>query len=155
MPDDRFVIILDEARRALDRQEAAVAELRERAATLLSAGAISAAFLGGLVFTKEHHAGAWAWTSVVSFALLGCAVAAVLWPRRWHFVSNPEKMVETYVTKPPTMDIDQMRWHLAGGMHRRYLHNERKRRWMRWEVEAAVLLTVVEVGAFLVELADW
>lgn len=153
MADERFVVVLEEARRALDRQAQAVEELRARAAALLTAGSIGAAFLGGLVFADDRRVGAWGWTSVVLFGALGVSAGAVLWPRTWVFVSNARQMVRTYVTEPPVMTIDQMRWHLAERIDERYVENELKRRWMRLEVAVGVLLVVGEILAMLIELA--
>ena len=83
MADDlsqHYALANDEAKRALDAQEAVVNELRSRAAVLIAAAAVTTSFFGSRALTSSD-VDAWAWAAIISFALVGLTVLAILWPR--------------------------------------------------------------------------
>jgi hypothetical protein len=86
---DGYALALEEARRALDEQERAAAQLSTRAGLLISTSAIVTSFLGGPVLAR----GALdlpAWIAIAAFIGLCAAVLKILWPRRdWEFAVHP------------------------------------------------------------------
>jgi hypothetical protein len=85
-----------QARRALDEQESAVTELRNRSGQLIAAAALTTSFFGGEVV--HHSFGVIAWIAVGIFVALSLAVLAVLWPRHdWEFNLSPAQLIATYI----------------------------------------------------------
>jgi len=77
---DGYVLALEEARRALDEQERAVAELRARAGTLVSAATIATSFLGA-PFVADRRLGVASAVAICAFVLLSVATLTLLWSR--------------------------------------------------------------------------
>jgi hypothetical protein len=91
-----YELAYDEARRALDEQESAVTELRNRSGQLIAAAALTTSFFGGEVV--HHSFGVIAWIAVGIFVALSLAVLAVLWPRHdWEFNLSPAQLIATYI----------------------------------------------------------
>lgn len=85
---DGYILALEAARRALDEQERAVAQLSTRAGHLISVAAIVTSFLGGPVLARGALDLA-AWIAIVAFLGLTAAVLKTLWPRRdWEFAMH-------------------------------------------------------------------
>jgi hypothetical protein len=88
-PADGYVLALEEARRALDRQERTVAQLTTRAGLLISTAAIVTSFLGGPALARGALDPP-AWVAVAAFVGLSATVLKILWPRRdWEFAMHP------------------------------------------------------------------
>jgi hypothetical protein len=104
--DDGYALALEEARRALDEQDRAVAELRARAGTVISAATIATSFLGAPFVTAEDLGPA-TWIAIMAFVFLSFATLALLWPR-WQLefglraASIIDSYVEPLVGKPAT-----------------------------------------------------
>jgi hypothetical protein len=98
---DGYVLALEEARRALDEQERAVAQLSTRAGLLISAAAIVTSFLGGPVVARNALDLA-AWIAIGAFVGLAVATVAVLRPRRDVEVAlHPGLLIGNYVEVRP------------------------------------------------------
>jgi hypothetical protein len=80
-----LALLADQAGRALARQAARVDEHYTRSATLFTAASIAGAFLGAKAFKAKDGPGVWAWVRAVLFAVTGCILAYVMWPRNWAF----------------------------------------------------------------------
>jgi hypothetical protein len=94
---DGYVLALEEARRALDEQERAVAELRARAGTLISAATIATSFLGAPLVAGDHLGPASA-VAVGAFVLQSLATLTLLWSRwEFEFALNPALIIARYV----------------------------------------------------------
>lgn len=90
-----YELAYNEARRALDEQESAVTELRNRSGQLIAAAALTTSFFGGEAI---GHFDAMAWVAVGFFVTLSFAVLAVLWPRHdWEFNLSPAQLIATYI----------------------------------------------------------
>lgn len=98
-----YALALEEGRRTLEEQERAVAEIRSRAGTLLSAAAIATSFLGSPLLT--HGPNIATWFAIGAFAGLTVATLRVLWPRyEWEFSIQPVTLIETYIEAPDAQD---------------------------------------------------
>lgn len=94
---DGYALALEEARRALDEQERAVAHLSTRAGMMLSAGAIVTSFLGGPVLARGDLGPA-TWIALAAFAAHGVATLSILRPRHeWQFALLPAPLIAEYV----------------------------------------------------------
>src|SRR5215207_6678216 len=78
---DGYAIALEEARRALEEQERAVAQLSTRAGLLISAAAVVTSLLGGPVLARGALDLA-AWIATAAFMGLAAAALSILRPRR-------------------------------------------------------------------------
>lgn len=95
-----YALALEEGRRTLDEQERAVAEIRSRAGTLLSAAAIATSFLGSPLLT--HGPNVATWVAIGAFVGLTVATLRVLWPRyEWEFAIQPSKIISVYLERDP------------------------------------------------------
>lgn len=93
-----YALALEEGRRTLDEQERAVAEIRSRAGTLLSAAAIATSFLGSPLLT--HGPNVATWIAIGAFVGLTIATLRVLWPRHaWEFAIQPSKLISVYLER--------------------------------------------------------
>ena len=113
---EAYKLAYEEARRALDEQERALAELRSRAGVVLGAAAVTTSFFG----SRALHAGSiylvasgklnaaggsdaldiWSWLAIASFAVLGAAVLWVMWPGKkgaWHTHVDVAKLFAGYL----------------------------------------------------------
>lgn len=90
--EDAYELAYREAVRALDRQLAAVNELRGRASMLLATASISVSLLGHESFRGMRP---FAWAAIVCFALLSVCVLAIVWPRSdWGVDIDPDVLLD-------------------------------------------------------------
>jgi tetrahydromethanopterin S-methyltransferase subunit B len=140
-----------EAGRALDAQERTVNELRSRAGVLIAAAAVTTSFFGSNV-VGGARAGLAAWLATVSFALIGVAVLAVLWPRReWEFSESGKDLIARYV-EPELLPLALIHRDLALHYTGKLAANAAQLAALVRAVRVGVVLFVVEVGAWLVAL---
>jgi hypothetical protein len=149
--DPRMVMLADHAGRALARQAARLDEHRTRAATLFSAGAIAAGFLGAEAFTANDGPGAWAWVGAILFVLAGCTLAYVQWPRLWTFMIDVSSALDR--VEAENMSVDDANKALAIGLEDNYKSNETQLDDLTKALSVMVALLVGEVVAFFVNLA--
>lgn len=151
-PDERLAVVYDEAVRALDRQAAAVDELRSRSATVLGAAALVAGFLGPEALERNPRLNAWVVLAGAAFAAIAVAVGFVLFPRRWTFTSSPRSMIQEYIDREDGVTLDSFRWGMALDHEKRYDDNEPTRRWLAKALMLGNLALVIEVAAWLMAL---
>ena len=85
-----YELAYEEARRALDGQERALAAFRTRAGIVLSAAAIVTSFLGGQAIGASGFT-TLSWVAIAAFAVVGVATLCVLWPEdSWQFRGDPK-----------------------------------------------------------------
>jgi hypothetical protein len=151
-----YELAFQEARRALDGQERALAAFRSRAGVVLSAAAIATSFLGGQALNTRGFT-TLAWTAITAFAVLGIATLCVLWPdEQWEFEVIPNQLLSTYIERDDGIDVPLVVIHrdLALHMENSYLANEMRRlRPLRWAFRIAVAALVIEVAIWLADLA--
>ena len=92
-----YALALEEARRTLDEQERAVAQLSVRAGMLLSAAAITTSFLGAPVLAHGDMRPATA-LALVAFMAHGATTLPILRPRHeWQFSMHPAPLMALHV----------------------------------------------------------
>lgn len=118
-PIDGYALALEEARRALDEQERAVAELRSRAGTLISAATIATSFLGA-PFVADRQLAAAGTIAIAAFVLLSLATLVLLSPRwAFEFSLAPEFVIATFAepiaskAPPPSRLRREMAMHMG------------------------------------------
>jgi hypothetical protein len=151
-----YELAYDEARRALEGQERALAAFRGRAGVVLSAAAIVTSFLGGQAL-NEHGFTILAWGAIGAFAVLGVAALCVLWPdEQWEFEAIPNQILSTYIERTDDLEVPIYAIHrdLALHMENSYITNETRRlRPLRWAFRISVIALVLEVAIWLADLA--
>lgn len=107
--DAAAMMVCEEARRLLVRQEANLDTLRARAVAILSVGSLAAGLFGSRVNTA--HASAASTSLIVaalaSFGFAALLVVIVLWPRDWKFehgLSDPLERLRSGV-RVPVLDV--------------------------------------------------
>lgn len=146
-----LALLADRAGQAVARQAARVDEHRTRAATLFSAASIAGAFLGAEAFKGKAGPGAWAWVGAVLFAVTGCILAYIMWPRSWAFTTDVPSALARVKTE--NLSVDQTNEELATGLWKDYERNEPHLDVMTKALAAMGLLVVGEIVALFVNLA--
>lgn len=150
---DGYVVALDEARRVLDQQERAVAQLSTRAGLLISAAAVVTSVLGGpaLAHAKVDAA---AWGAIGAFVALTGAVLAVLRPRQtWEFALHPAPLIEVLLDSASGPGPLDLRRELSLHMGASIDHNAREIGTLTKAFHIASVLLAVEIVAWVVSIA--
>lgn len=150
--DERLTIILEEARRALDRQHADLNSLRDRAGNLLQFGAIAAAFLGGLTLRGKAPLTEWTYAGAAAFVALAVLTVSVLWLRTFTFANNAVTMLDDWSLDDPDGDGNYVTEHLARHLQNHYNTNYDEIKWMARFYLAAICALVLEVVFLFVDL---
>jgi hypothetical protein len=147
-----YKLAFDEGVRALSEQQAVIDGFRTRSGLLLSGAAIATSFLGQAALGRGTTVATW--IAIALFLLLGGAVVAILWPRNdWEYAIRPEPLIANYVEHPQPLAIAEIHRDLALHMDRSYLRNRGQLLRLVWLFRAASLLLIVEVFAWVVDLA--
>jgi len=148
-----YELIFIEARRALDDQEAALADARSRTGVLLSAAAIATSFLGGQAL-KDGSASGWTWVALVLFCLVAGLSLFVLWPaRRWSFSLDPAAAIAGYAESADPPAIEQVHRDFALYMGSTYDAQEPQLERLLTVFRLATLGLAAEVVAWFGDLA--
>src|SRR5437868_2769117 len=99
-----FQLMLDEARRSIDRQSDRVQTVRDRSVGLVGFGSVVAAGLG---LTAHQGLGVAGGVAVVAFMIVALAALYVLVPRKFLFELSARSM-EEWVHNPGTETINQL-----------------------------------------------
>jgi hypothetical protein len=152
--DTTIGIAFEESVRGLIEQRARLDNLRTRAATLLSAAAIAASFLGAEAL-KDTVLGSngqaepdralelWELLAIASLIGVGVACLMILAPKRrgWTLRISGRSMLETYVEVPQPVDLAVMQRDLVLHIEDAQDANDAKlRRLVYWFYAGAVLL---------------
>jgi hypothetical protein len=152
---DGYALALDEARRALDEQERAVAHLSTRAGMLLSAAAVVTSLLGGPVLARGSLDVA-AWVAVAAFVAHGVTAVSVLRPRRsFEFAYHPAGLIAEYIEPVTREPLAAGRLHrelalqMCGSIDRNRVELEA----MATSFTASGVLLAIEILAWVVSIA--
>lgn len=149
-----YALVYAEAERALKQQQDVLAEARGRAAVLLSATAIATSFLGGIALDRRT-VGPFGVAAIVLFVLVGLACLAVLLPiPGWRFRFTARKLLTIYVEGSPPASLADTHRDLALHADDDVKSNNARIGLLWWAVRAAMLLLILEVTAWLIELAQ-
>jgi hypothetical protein len=141
-----FEMMLEEARRSIDRQMLSVREARQRVGNLLGYAAVIAAALG---FTVEGSIGALGWVAVGGFLTVSFAAFVVLYPREFRQDLDVSLVRDWFVAAD---GVDHMLASAAAAHGANYSHNRRRVRWIHRGISLAVVGLVVETLALLAKL---
>ena len=115
--DDRIrdieALALEEARRGVDTQRAALDEVRSRTAILLAASAVVISFLGAQAL-REHGWSVWTGLGVLAFVGTLALGTGILWPLKgaWLFRADARVLLEDFADADPPPQLSAHR-HLA------------------------------------------
>ena len=150
---DGYALALEEARRALDEQERAVAQLSARAGTLLSAAAIATSFLGGTALSHDQVS-VLSWVAIAAFVGLCVATVSILVPRRdWEFSIRPALVIRAFVEPVAAGPVTQLRRELALHMDAGLQRNAPQLTWMMTTFHIASVLLTLEILAWVAAIA--
>jgi hypothetical protein len=151
--DERFRVSYEEGLRGLDLQSRGVDDLRTRAATLVTIGAVAISFISGLALRDGRRAHIATWVAFTAFGLMVLALCAtVLRPRRFTFANDSAMLVNTWIDELG-LDINGVYRHLAGACATNWEANEKKITPMHRAYAVATGLLAVSVLAALLDLA--
>jgi hypothetical protein len=149
---DGYAIALEEARRALDEQERAVAQLSTRAGLLFSAAAVVTSLLGGPTLARNALDVA-SWLAIAAFIGVAAAVLAILSPRReWEFALHPTLLIGDYVERTPPAPVPLQR-ELALSMGVSITRNQQALDRMMTTFNIGSVLLAIEILAWVVSIA--
>jgi hypothetical protein len=150
---DGYAIALEEARRALDEQERAVAGLSARAGALLSAAAIATSFLGGTALARGEI-GVASWTAIATFVAFCGTTLPLLRPHRdWSFAMWPSAFLQTFVEPLGMESAGPLRRDVALAMDATLRQNAAQLDRMVTTFHIASVLLTIEVLAWVVAIA--
>lgn len=145
-------LIYEESRRALDLQLGSLDALRSRAGTVLAAAALVTTFLGGAALANGRSAAGWGSVGIGAFIVCAVLTMVVLFPMKFHFAFDPEKLVTDWVDVTPRSDPCVVLRDLA--LH--YAQAHRNNLWRvklgQWAFRLATAALAAEVVAWLLEL---
>ena len=139
-------MMLDEARRSIDRQMLSVREARQRVGNLLGYAAVIAAALG---FTVKGEIGVMGWVAVGGFLTVSCAALVVLYPREFRQDLDVGRIREWFAAPD---GVDHLLASAAAAHGANYNHNRRRVRWIHRGISVAVVGLVVETLALVAKL---
>jgi hypothetical protein len=149
--DARWELVFSEALRALSFQQSTLDNLRSRATILTAGAALVSSALGAPSLSGNR----WGVASLVAILALGGVLAtaglicAPWWS--WKFVASATVLAEAVDLGH---SVDSMRRHLAIDFEAWLNHNERRLRWLQWYFTAGLALLLVEMIAWLTQIAQ-
>lgn len=147
-------LALEEARRSVDLQRAAVDEVRSRTAILLAASAIVISFLGAQALRQAGWS-ILAGSAVLAFIVTLALGAGILWPVKggWSFRADARVILEDFADADPPPEVSARR-HLALSLQAASDRNtvRLERLYLRFQLACAGLGLQVVLWAIL--LAD-
>lgn len=148
--DERYTVVLEEARRAMDQQRSDLAGLRDRAGSLLGFAGLVGAFIGGLSIREDAKVSGRSWSAVIAFALLALAVLYVLKPRKFTLMLASPKLVGWIENGDAT--IDTLRRDTALWLDSHHTKNQNTLNRLHAAYLAGIVMLLVEVCALLIDL---
>jgi hypothetical protein len=143
-----FQLMLEEARRSIDRQSERVQNVRERAVGLVGFGSVVAAALG---FGGDKDLGAAGAVGVAAFVVVAATALFVLYPREFHFELGARR-IEDWMYLPKNRGINHVVFSTAISHDENHSYNHQKLRRMQAAIALGVLALSVETVALVVRL---
>jgi hypothetical protein len=116
-----YTLALEEARRGVDAQDAARANIRERAGNLLGFAGLVASFFGGLAVRNDTEISLFLGLATVMFVLTAVAALSILVPRVVYTTMEPGTLVSWAEGSNP--DPERMKRSLALWLGKQYDKN--------------------------------
>jgi hypothetical protein len=153
MADETEALAYSESLRPITQQQAVLDDLRSRAGLLFSATSIATAFLAGVALRTQGMKPE-SWIATICFVGVGLLVLRVLWPQAgWIFQLSARVLIESYVEGDHPATLPEMHRELALHMENHYETNKAKLDRLFWFYQAASVLLILEIVAWLVDLA--
>jgi hypothetical protein len=147
---ERLTIILEEARRALDHQQADLNSLRDRAGNLLQFGGLAAGVLLTIILRGDKAvATGWTLAGALAFGVLAVLSVFILWPRWFAFSNDVTVMLGkdwNHLTPPKVAE------RLAECLDEDNCANAKKIKWMVWAYTIGIIAFLIEIGCLLIDL---
>ena len=162
MGDSPQAVLYEASNRSLDRQGAALDNIRARAGTLLAGAAIVTSFLGAEALkdpgltpgTFDRSLQRSEVVAIVAFVGLAVTVLIVLWPRKFKFRISPGYYLKNHVEVSDPWTTERLQRNLAIWQERHVAENQGKLDCMMKWFQVGSILLVVEVVAWLVNLTS-
>lgn len=143
-----FDLLLEEARRSIDRQSDRVQHVRERAVGLVGFGSVVAAALG---FDTGNELGAAGCVALGAFVVVAAVGLFVLYPRRFEFELSARRMDEWF-DDPANIGVHHM-LHSAAVLHDEHRErNHEKLARLQSAIALGVLALSIETIALVIRL---
>ncbi len=150
--DPRLAFVYDEAVRGLNHQQGVVESMNARAGSLIFATAFVNSLLGARALSDGL--GPWDWIAVVLLFCIGGLIVFMLWPyHRYTFRFDPEELLESYVDGDRPSTLSGMRRALALRIKADMASNWRIIQRLRVALQAALLLLLFDILAWLLAIA--
>lgn len=145
---DVLAVLHADAVSSLDDQRHRLAELRARAATLLTAAALTAGFLAADAFGKASST-LFAWLGTAGFVAVAVSATLVLWPwSHWRLHRHPWNLLRDYDRDPLPTVLRDLTYHLGQDIN----HNEDRLQLLTRFLAAGCIALACEVTLFLIDL---
>lgn len=141
-----FELMLEEARRSIDRQSERVQTVRERAVGLVGFGSLVAA---GLSFSIDE--GGWGvtgWIGSGAFVLVAATALWVLYPREFKFELSA-RQIEAWMSDPKTKGVQHMVASLATRHDEHHAFNHAKLHRLQNAIALSVFALSIETIALV------
>jgi hypothetical protein len=151
--DARAAFVYQEALRGLLQQQAAVESLHGRAATLIFAASFASSLLGARALADG--VGGWDWIALGLLLAIGALAVIMLWPYyNLTFRFDPEQLLARFVDVPDPPPMTVVHRELALQIKQDWRQNGRIVRRLRETLQLALILLLLEIGAWLVAIAQ-
>lgn len=144
-----FQLMLEEARRSIDRQSERVQHVRERAIGLVGFGSIVAAALG--IGGREYDLGPAGYLGFAAFALVVIVALFVLYPREFRFELSARRM-DSWLDDPAMTGINHMLHSTAVRHDEHHSYNHEKLARMQRAIALGVLALAIETVALAAQV---
>jgi hypothetical protein len=153
MDNEGLRIAYELGSRAITDQASVLDGLRSRAGTVFAAAAVVTSFFGGQALTARAHALHGGFTAA-AFALFVCCALltlAVMWPFDFAFSLSAGELIGILDARPGnTPSSDEVYREIALRLDENYDVNAATIQRLFWCFRVAILVLVVEVGAWIV-----
>ncbi|MFN8192592.1 MAG: hypothetical protein U0R78_19620 [Nocardioidaceae bacterium] len=143
-----FELILEEARRSIDRQSERVQHARERAVALVGFGSIVAAALG---LGSDPTLGSWGLVGVAAFVVVAGASLFVLFPRKFEFELSA-KLMDEWFDDSENQGINHMLRTTAMRHEEHHARNHDRLGWIQLGIMVGVVSLAIETVALVARL---
>ena len=148
----QIAFIYDEAVRGLTQQQALVENLNGRAGTLVFATSFATSLLGAQ--SLSNGVDAFDWVALAVFSAIAVLVVYLVWPyQHYRFRFDPNDLLRRFVDAEQPTSLSTMRRELAVQAELDRANNWRTIQRLLVGLQAALLLLLVEIAAWLVAIA--
>lgn len=149
--DQRLEFIYKEALRGLVQQQGLVDNLNSRSGNLIFAAAFVSSMFGNRALADGL--GIWDWLAIALLFGLGVLIVFMLWPfHRYKFRFDPAELLSVYVDSDGPASLARMHRELALRIEVDRADNWRVIQRLRVALQIALILFLLEIGAWLLAI---